>query len=185
MGLLAATALTLLPAVAHADDQLFVTVYTTDIEAEHGKEIEQNLIWRTRHANEAFNEIESRTELEYGIKDWLQGSLYLNYDWSQTHPHPLPSPIETDSAFSGSGEFILRVLNPYFDPVGLAFYVEPTYGAKEREFETKLLLQKNFLNDTLRTALNINLEDKWEKNDTGHFDKESALEFNLGASYNI
>jgi hypothetical protein len=185
LGLLAAAAVTVLAPAARADDQPFLTVYTTDIEAARAKELEQNLIWRTGHANEAFNEIESRSELEYGVTDWFQASLYLNYDWAQTHPHPLPSTLETDNAFSTSGELILRVLNPYFDPVGLAFYVEPTYGAKEREFETKLLLQKNFFNDTLRTALNINFEDRWEKNGAGRFDKASALEFDLGTSYNI
>jgi len=185
VGLLAAAALTVLPPLAHADDQPFVTIYTTDIEAAQAKELEQNVIWRTGHANEAFNEIVSRSELEYGVTDYFQASLYLNYDWAQTHPHPLPSATETDNAFSTSGELILRVLNPYFDPVGLAFYVEPTYGAKQREFETKVLLQKNFLNDTLRTALNVNFEDRWEKNRTGHFDKVSALEFDLGASYNV
>jgi hypothetical protein len=185
IGFLAAAALTVLPRLAHADDQPFVTIYTTDLEAQHAKEIEQNIVWRTGHANEAFNEILSRTELEYGVTDYFQSSIYLNYDWAQTHPHSPPSPVETQTVLSTSGEFILRLLNPYFDPVGLALYVEPTYGAKERELETKLLLQKNFLNDTLRTALNLNFEDRWEKNAIGHFDKASALEVDLGASYNI
>ena len=49
----------------------------------------------------------------------------------------------------------------------------------------RFLFQKNFFNDTLRTALNVNLEDQWVENDVGDFDKQSALEFDLGASYNI
>jgi len=185
IGLLAAAALTVLPRLARADDQPFLTIYTTDIDAQHAKEFEQTLIWRANHADEAFNAFETRSEIEYGITDWAQGSLYLNYDWAQTHPHAPPGPLETDNAFGMSGELILRVLNPYFDPLGLALYFEPFYSAKERSLETKLLVQKNFFNDTLRTALNVNFEDRWEKNAAGHFDKVSALEFDLGASYNI
>jgi hypothetical protein len=185
IGLLAASALTLVPRLAHADDQPFLTLYTTDIETQHGREFEETLIWRANHANEAFNEFETRSEFEYGITDWAQGALYLNYDWAQTHAHAPTSAIETDNAIGTSGELIVRALNPYFDPLGLAFYVEPFYSAKRRSIETKLLVQKNFFNDTLRTALNVNFEDRWEKNALGHFDQGSALEFNFGASYNI
>ena len=85
-------ALSCVPALA--DDQPFLTLYTTDIQTENGLEFEQWLKWKTGHANEASNEIEARSELEYGFTDDLQGSLYVNYDWSQLHPHPLPSPLE-------------------------------------------------------------------------------------------
>ena len=185
VGLLVATALALLAWPVRADDQPFVTVYTTDIQSAQGKEIEQWLNWATNHGNTRFNEIESRTEFEYGITDDLQGSLYLNYDFAQERAHNPLGRVETSNAFGVSGELIWRLLNPYFDPVGFALYLEPAWSAKERSIETKLLFQKNFMNDTLRTALNINFEDQWVENSIGHFDKESALEFRLGASYNV
>ena len=36
-----------------------------------------------------------------------------------------------------SAEFIYRVLSPYTDPVGLALYVEPSFGKFRNEIETK------------------------------------------------
>ena len=168
-----------------ADDQPFLTLYTTDIQPEGGREFEQWLKWKAGHSHESFNEFESRTEIEYGFTDDLQGSLYLNYNWERTHPHLPLGPVDSSDAVSVSGELIWRLLNPYFDPFGLALYVEPSYGATEREFETKILLQKNFLNDTLRSVVNINFEDTWEKDAPGHWAKESALEFDAGLAYNI
>src|SRR5215469_10991726 len=185
VGLLVATALALLARPVRADDQPFVTIYTTDIQTAQGREFEQWLTWRTNHGNERFNEFLSRSEIEYGITDDLQGSLYLNYDFEQERAHAPLGPVETTNAFGVSGEVIWRLLNPYFDPFGFALYVEPAWSAKERSLETKLLFQKNFFNDTLRTALNINFEDQWVENSIGHYDKQSALEFDIGASYNL
>ena len=185
VGLLVATALALLAWPVRADDQPFITIYTTDIQTAQGREFEQWLTWRTNHGNERFNEFLSRSELEYGITDYLQGSLYLNYDFEQARAHNPLGPVVTTNAFGVSGEAILRLLNPYFDPIGFALYVEPAWSAKERSLETKLLFQKNFFNDTLRTALNINFEDQWVENSLGHYDKQSALEFDLGTSYNV
>ncbi len=99
---------------AWADDRPFAFAYTTDIEAKGEKEIEQELTWSSGHANEAFQSVESRTELEYGITDNFQGSFYLNYDWSRTHDHEAPGPAETSSLSGVSGEFIYRLMNVYF-----------------------------------------------------------------------
>ncbi len=167
----------------HADDQPFLTVYTTDIATQYEREIEQSLIWGTQKPHQAFNGILSRTEIEYGIRDDLQVAGYLNYEWSETRPHPAGG-NETEHLTSVSGEVIYQVLNPYFDPVGLALYFEPTVGSGVRELEGKILLQKNFFNDNLRLALNINFEDEWVREDA-EWEKESAIEFFAGASYNI
>jgi hypothetical protein len=172
-------------APAWADDRPFVFAYTTDTEAEGEKEIEQELTWASGHANEAYQGIESRTEFEYGFTDNFQGAFYLNYDWSRTRPHSPLVPATTTSLPGVSGEFIYRLLNPDFDPIGLALYAEPSIGNGTRSFELKALLQKNFFNDNLRLVLNINAEDRWEKNPLGHYDQSSALEFFSGASYSV
>ncbi len=170
---------------AKADDRPFATVYTTDIEAQGEKEIEQEITWSSGHSGEAFQQLESRTEFEYGISDNFQGAFYLNYDWSRTHPHSPLGPVETSSLPGVSGEFIYRLMNVYFDPIGLAIYAEPSIGNGTRSFEVKILVQKNFLNDRLRFAFNINAEDRWEKNGLGHYDQSSALEFFSGLAYNL
>jgi len=170
---------------ARADDRPFAWAYTTDIATEGEREIEQEVTWSANHANEAHQSFESRTEFEYGFSDRFQGSLYLNYDWSRTRSHAPLLPPTTTSLPGISGEFIYQVMNVYFDPIGLALYAEPSVGNGSRSLELKALVQKNFLNDNLRLALNVNAEDRWEKNRLGHYDQRSALEFFTGAAYNL
>lgn len=170
--------------VAKADDQPFITLYTTDIDTQYEKEIEQTLQWSTQKPHQAFNGWLSRAEFEYGVTDDFQVSAYLNYEWERSHPHPRIGPDDTFHATSVSGEAIYRFLNPYFDPIGLAVYFEPTYGDNARELEAKVLLQKNFFNSNLRVAANVNFENVWER-EGGIWNKGSAAEFFAGAAYNI
>lgn len=178
-------ALVLWATTAAADDRPFVFAYTTDIEAQDEKEVEQELTWASGHANEANQAIESRSEFEYGLSDNFQAAFYLNYDWSRTRAHSPIEPAATSSLPGVSGEFIYRLMNADFAPFGLALYAEPSAGNGSRSFELKALLQKNFFNDDLRLVLNINAEDRWEKNSSGHYDQDSALEFFTGASYSL
>ena len=104
--------------LAQADDQPFVTLYTTDIDSQYEKEIEQSFSWSTQKPHQAFNGWLSRTEFEYGVTDDFQLSGYFNYEWERSHPHPF-GPSESFHATSVSGEAIYRFLNPYFDPIGL------------------------------------------------------------------
>ena len=177
--------MTLISSGAKADDRPFAFAYTTDIEAAGEKEVEQEITWTSGHAHEAYQGIETRSEFEYGFTDNFQGSFYLNYDWSRSRPHVPSGPAATSSLPGVSGEFIYRLMNPYFDPIGLAVYAEPSIGNGTRSFEVKALLQKNFLNDDLRLVLNINAEDRWEKNGLGSYEQSSALEFYSGAAYSI
>jgi hypothetical protein len=170
---------------AQADDRPFAFAYSTDIEAQGENEIEQELTWTSGHAHEAYQGIESRTEIERGFTDNFQGSFYLTYDWQRTRAHPVAGPADTSNIPGISGEFIYRFWNVYFDPIGFALYAEPAIGNGTRSFEVKALLQKNFLNDKLRAVLNVNVEDRWEKNSIGHYDESSALEFYTGIAYSL
>jgi len=167
---------------ARADDQPFLTLYMTDIDSQGEREVEQWLGWKTGETGASYDDFLSRTELEYGITDNLQGSLYLNYEWNRVRSQ-LPSfSSDTENSIGVSGELIWRLLNTDFDPFGFALYVEPSWNTDEREVESKILLQKNFLNDALRWALNINFEDDWDREDTG-WQRNSALEFDTGVAY--
>jgi hypothetical protein len=177
-------ALTTVAPRALADDQPFLTLYTTDIDSQGEREFEQWLFWNTREVRTSYQDFLSQSELEYGITDDLQGSLYLNYEWSRTRALLPPGPPDTDGALGVSGELIWRLLNVDFDPFGFALYAEPSYAPQEHGIETKLLFQKNFLNDTLRFAFNTNFEDDWDRDRDG-WSKYSALEFDLGGSYNV
>lgn len=181
---LAACALSLLlaPSPSRADDQPFITLYTTDVDTQGEREFEQWLIWRADHAHGSYRDLLAQSEIEYGITDDLQGSLYLNYEWTRDGDGSGPSGEQ--SLVGAQGELIYRVLNVYFDPVGLAFYLEPSFAPGQRGLETKILLQKNFFNDTLRFAFNTNFEDDWDRYQD-RWVETSALEFDAGFAYNV
>lgn len=179
---LACAGLAILATAARADDQPFISLYTTDIETAHEHEIEQRILFSAQKPGGAYAGVESNTAFEYGVTDDLQLSLYGNYDWTREHAPLMPA--ETEHDFGVSGEAIYRFLNVYFDPVGLAIYLEPSYSENTRELEAKILLQKNFFNDNLRLAFNANFENQWER-EAGAWHRGSAIEFRAGAAYNL
>ena len=168
---------------ARADDRPFAFAYTTDTEEQGETEIEQEITWASGHAREAFQKIQSRTEIEYGVTDDFQASFYLNHAWARTRPQG--GPTATSSLPGISAEFIYRLTNVDFDPLGLALYGEGSAGNGSRTFELKALVQKNLLHNRLRLALNLNVEDVWEKNAFGGYDPSSALEVFAGVAYSL
>jgi len=161
-----------------AEESQFGYVYTTDLLPQGAKEIEQWATWRHQKVAGYFDQVDGRTSFEYGLTDRLQVAFYANYVWSRafhngpfeetTPPEPLsydrPGPDDHYNArrFVGfSAEAIYRLLSPYTDPLGVAVYVEPTVGPQFRELETKLILQKNFMDDRLVTAFNLTYAPEW------------------------
>jgi hypothetical protein len=146
-----------------------------------------------------------KLELERGLTNRLQGSVYLNF--ASHHIRGLEPEFEDvhrNFAFQGiSTEFKYAVLSPYKDGIGLAFYVEPGWsrihkveGEKvtEYELELKAILQKNFLDDKLIWATNLTIEPEWEREKevdpvTGdvekEWEKELAVEVTTGLSYRV
>ena len=74
------------------------------------------------------------------------------------------------------------MLSPYKDPIGLALYIEPTWGLDERELETKLILQKNFLDDRVVWAANLTAAAEKERFH-GDWEREGELELTTGLAY--
>lgn len=202
---LAAT-LCLVGTTASSEESQFAYVYTTDLLPQGAKEVEQWMTWRHQKNGGHFDELEGRTEVEYGLTDRLQVAVYANYAWTRAYhngPFGSTTPPEqfadytpdADSHFSAarfvgiSGEVIYRILSPYTDPVGLAFYVEPTIGPKFRELETKVILQKNFLDDRLVTAFNFTYAPEWrylptdDNASVSKWQEETDINFNFAASY--
>ncbi|WP_266157666.1 DUF6662 family protein [Dyella silvatica] len=163
---------------ARSEESQFGYVYTTDLLPKGAKEVEQWATWRRQKVSGYFDQIDGRTEFEYGLTDKLQVAFYANYVWARayhngpfgetTPPEPLsydrPGPDDHYNAkrFVGfSGEAIYRLWSPYTDPLGVAVYIEPTIGPAFRELEAKLILQKNFLDDRLVTAVNVTYAPEW------------------------
>lgn len=192
---------------AHAEESQFGYVYTTDLLPKGAKEVEQWATWRHQKVAGKYDEVEGRTEVEYGLTDNLQGALYANYasarayhngpDGATTPPEQFADKtnVGADQNWHGkrfvgvSGELIYRALSPYTDPIGLAFYFEPVVGPKFREIESKIILQKNFLDDRLVTAFNATYAPEWrlvdsEKKPGAHtWNAETDINYNFAASY--
>lgn len=204
--LLAAVAGLGFSAITTAEESQFGYVYTTDLLPQGAKEVEQWATWRHQKISGYFDQIDGRTEFEYGMMDKLQLAFYANYVWARayhngpfgdtTPPEPLsydrPGPDDHYNAkrFVGfSGEAIYRLWSPYTDPLGVAVYVEPTVGPAFRELETKLILQKNFLDDRLVTAFNFTYAPEWRydwaDDSFTHkkWQEETDINFNVAASY--
>src|SRR5262249_897453 len=134
--------------------------------------------WRTGKNDGSYNGFDLQQEIEYGFTDRLQGSLYLTENFFDVNRVSLGEEEEEEGGpaflnesgfgFSGwKGELKYNIWSPFEKPVGIAVYVEPFYsrishvtGERETAFgvETKLILQKNFLDDQLVTVLNITPE---------------------------
>ena len=158
--------------------------------------------WTTARLNKGPGEyagFDFKQEIEYGITDRWQMSLYFN---ERAHSYS----VEEDGAarrlhrFAYDGNQLAlkyNVLSPFKDAVGLAFYVEPGYSLIEKgpgdkvlewEIETKVILQKNFLDDQLITALNITTEFAWNRprpSGGQGFDTELVAEVTGGISYRV
>lgn len=80
-------------------------------------------------------------------------------------------------------EHVVKLLNPYKDPIGFGLYFEPTIGPRTKELELKLLFQKNFLDDRLVTAANLVMETEWERSADNTLERASVLDVLVGASY--
>jgi len=172
---------------AHADESPFANIYTTEVLPQGAWEVEQWLTWKHKKPQEKFDLLQGRTEIEYGFTNRLLGAFYLNYEHSKITPEGPGAPDGPDDTtkFTGvNAEFIYQVLNPFTDPLGFALYFEPAIGDGERALEFKLLFQKNFMEDRLVLAANINLELEWAHDDAlNEWERESGLEFYLGVSY--
>jgi hypothetical protein len=172
-------------APARADETPFGSIYTTDTQPKGTFEFEQWAGWAWQKPHEDFRAFEGRSEIEYGITDHWVASLYANYSSTRIVPHGASAPDDSadETKFDGfSAETIYQVLDPYTHSIGLAFYLEPSYGDDERGLEGKILLQKNFLDDRLVFAANINLEYTWEHEDH-QWQRGTAFEVYAGASY--
>jgi hypothetical protein len=170
----------MLAAPIWADEAPFGFVHTTDLEPRGGIELEQTVTDRFQKLTDNggyFDLLIGQTELEYGLTDNFQIGLESTYDWTQayhngpfgvtTPPEPfvydVPDPnAHYDSAkvVSLSVDMIYRFLSPYKDGIGLAFNFEPESALTFApggfiEPSTRVILQKNFLDDTLTCAFNF------------------------------
>ena len=138
------------------------------------------------------------TELEYGVTDRFQVAAYLLTDY-----HFLQGAAGGRETFADRDRFGLngtslemkyQVFNPYQDRVGLSLYFEPGYRTIKRvgggrqdelELETKLIVQKNFLENRLLAVFNYTIEPELEKESGEDWESGLAMDWGAGLSWRI
>ncbi len=117
----------------------FTFLYEANTSAQGSLELENWVTWRRATGPGRFDQVDFRHELEYGVTDTFQASIYLA-DWFYEHDRERSGFAYSDSAI----ELIYNLTNPVVDPVGLSIYGELRVGNRLIELESKLIAQKNF-----------------------------------------
>lgn len=176
-----------------ADENFLGYSYGSETLPKGHTEIYQWITERDGKADGAYRAFDYFTEFEHGFTDRLQASLYLTA--AQYRIQGVSGFNDANHAvFSGTKvSFKYAIRSPYKDGYGLAVYVEPEYASvdqvpgdriNEYGLETKLIFQKNYLEDTLIYIANVTIEPELahEHGETNH---ELSGEFSHGASYRV
>jgi hypothetical protein len=165
--------LVLLPSIALAGARHFTFVYEAPTSSPGSIESEN---WATTRFSNGLTDIFFRNELEFGITEHFQASIYLaNWDYARTRED---RGVHYESS---SLELIYNLTNPAADPIGISLYQEISAGRRFLESETKLIAQKNF--GPLIVAYNLTLEAEWEEE--GLRERNGELQQALGISYEL
>src|SRR5207248_2482277 len=154
----------------------FAFLYEANTSAPGSLELENWVTWKRATSSERFDEVDFRHELEYGVTDKFQASIYLA-DWFYKNNPERSGIAYTDTAI----ELIYNLTNPVVDPIGLSIYGELRTGDRLIELESKLIEQKNF--GPLIVAYNATLEATWEG--SGLEQRKGEFSQTLGASYEL
>ena len=161
------------PSICFAGARHFTFVYEAPTSPPDSVEIEN---WTTTRFHDGFTDAQFRHEIEIGITEYFQASVYLaNWDYTRS------SDNRGAHYQSSSLELIHNLANPVADPIGISLYQEISARRRLFESETKLIAQKNF--GTLVVAYNLTLEAEWEEE--GLRERNGEIQQALGASYEL
>ncbi len=181
---------------AQADENVFAYSYGSETLPKGGTEM---YLWATDRRGKGageYNAQDYKLEIEHGFSDRFQASAYVNFAAHHINGlEPELEDIDHNLRWNGmQASFKYAFTSPYKDGLGVAIYVEPgfaLYSGKsgEREtklsLETKLLLQKNFMNDRLIWVGNITAEQEFENEEANEWESELEFELSSGLAYNI
>src|SRR6267142_3393018 len=166
----------ILPGLSFGGARHFGFIYEAPTSAPGSFELENWVTWARTTNPEHSDQVAFRHEIEIGVTDRLQASIYLA-DWFYEN-----APGHSGSTYSDSAiELIYNLTNPVIDPIGLSLYQEYKVGDRLFEWESKLIAQKNL--GPLILAYNATLEAVWEGQ--GLAEREGEFQQALGASYEI
>lgn len=176
--------LALLPA-ADAGQRRYVYSYETLTAPKGTIEFENWVTWRHRDVpgGDDRDRWEFRHEIEIGLTDRLQLSLYLadwQYDEDDSEGHKF--------RHQHSGAVLMyNFTNPNTDLLGSAVYGEVLFGEDVIKLEGKLLLEKRF--GPLGFVYNGIIEAEWEGDDwheeTGEFVQTFGVSYDLSKNWSV
>lgn len=162
---------------AFADQRHFTFVYEATIEEPGEFELENWITGQIRKgADHSFSEIDFRHEIESGVIDRLQASIYLA-DWSYVSSKQSNGFVFSDAAL----ELVYQIYNPEKAPIGLALYEEIEGGDRIFGSESKLIVQRNL--GAIVFAYNATLEAVWQGKELA--EREAKFEQSFGGSYAV
>ncbi len=164
------------PSITFGGVRHFTFLYEVPTSAPGSLELENWITWKRISGSDRADEVDFRHELEYGLTDRLQVSVYLA-DWFYENDQERSGFAYSDSAI----ELIYNLTNPVDDLIGLSIYGEIKGGNRLVELESKLIAQKNL--GPLILAYNATLEAVWEGKDLE--EREGEFAEAVGASYEI
>ena len=101
----------------------FTFLYEANTSAPGSLELENWVTWRHAAGPGRFDQVDFRHELEFGVTDKFQASIYLA-DWFYESDPEHSGFTYSDTAI----ELIYNLTNPIVDPVGLSIYGELRVG---------------------------------------------------------
>jgi hypothetical protein len=161
-----------LPSICLAGARHFTFIYEAPTSPAGSIESEN---WTTTRFSDGFTEANFRHEIEIGISEHFQASIYFA-NWDYTRRENRGAHYDSSSL-----ELIYNLTNPVTDPIGISLYQEISGGRRAFESETKLIAQKNF--GPLILAYNLTLEAEWEDESLREHNGEIQQAF--GASYEL
>jgi len=164
------------PSVSFSGVRHFTFLYEAPTSARGSLELENWVTWKQITGPDRSDEVDFRHELEYGVTDNFQVSVYLA-DWFYESNKEHSGFTYSDSAI----ELIYNLTNPVDDPIGLSIYGEIKAGDRLVELESKLIAQKNL--GPLIFAYNATIEAVWEEKELES--REGEFSQAVGASYKI
>ncbi len=190
-GLLAGV-LGLIVSAAQADENLFGFVRGTETLPKDHADLYQFITLRTGKNEGTYYGLDFDTELEFGFTDQFQAgvSLVNHYFYNRGVEDLDDVDHYRFGGVEASGKY--RILSPFKDPIGLAFRLEggdlvndEVGGLPENELfiAPELILQKNFLDNTLICEFNAGAEWAWGKQPAEQYPRELSLQGGAGVSY--
>lgn len=176
-----ATAMAMLLAVAvaaQAGERKFAFSNESLTHAPGEIEYEQYVTWKTHKQDDSdFDRFDFRHELEFGVTDHLQLSIYQDWRYQDGASVSNDRAEYKDTAF----EVIYNLTNPATDLFGSAVYGEFKIGDQLLELEGKIILDKHI--GPWVVAYNAIIEAEWEGSDYEEDKGEFAQ--TVGVSYQV